>query len=404
MPAGVQALPAGSSKLAFVNFGERIYLDEMQEEPGRYTVSGSTLKVKIADRLIVKTEASLQGEDLYRIDKRIGKVLSLYTSEGFNYYSVNYSYDANTLAQTAVDLIDKLNGSQGVLLVQPDILQLDAKVKQTNSTTGTDGKESTYTYPNQLRLTRLWQNTLGKGVTVAIIDNGIALEHNEFSDVNTLLEYDVLTQQLNAMPKQQSEKHGTLVAGIIFARHDNKGVEGIAPEANLVAIRQPDSWTSNTLLSFQVARLADSDIINCSWSTPILMQPISDVVTDLAHTGREGRGTVIVFAAGNSGSKVISNQTEASIEAAVVVAASNSEGQRLAFSNYGQTIDLLAYGLPLQSVYFKGGYAPFSGTSLSSALVTGHIALLMSISPELTHEQLIFQVKNELGFGDQVVH
>lgn len=188
--------------------------------------------------------------------------------------------------------------------------------------------------------------------------------------------------------KQVSAKHGTKVLGILFGEHNQHEPEGLVPNAKFVGISQLDTWTSNTLRAFYIAYLAKADVINCSWHSEWLMEPVQDVVDELAGYGREGKGIAVVFAAGNQSKLITSGMHEASIGSAIVVGASNAKGKPLIFSNYGPAVDIWAYGQKTISTDENGGYSYFLGSSLSSVIVSGYIALLIGADQSLNLTQI----------------
>ena len=218
---------------------------------------------------------------------------------------------------------------------------------------------------------------------VAIIDDGVDLTHPALRNAKTEFSYDTQNNELSAHPVAPIDSHGTQVAGIIFADQGDNNFQGVAPDAQLIAIRQPDSWTSKTLLAFHLAVLAKADIINCSWNTQFLLQPISDVVNDMAMYGRAGKGVAVIFSAGNEGVPLTQMNSEATIHLAITVGALDSKGAMLASSNYGEGVDLSVYGAGVRSTANHGTYQRFSGTSLSAAIVSGMAALLISQKPEI---------------------
>src|SRR5690606_6075268 len=94
-----------------------------------------------------------------------------------------------------------------------------------------------------------------KPVRLAIIDDGFNFKHPEFSAINLVFEYDADQKTSSASPKGELDQHGTLVAGLIVATADKKGIDGLAPDVELIAIRQASSWTSDMVLAFSVARM-----------------------------------------------------------------------------------------------------------------------------------------------------
>ncbi|WP_255229384.1 S8 family serine peptidase [Pseudoalteromonas sp. HM-SA03] len=121
-----------------------------------------------------------------------------------------------------------------------------------------------------------------------------------------------------------------------------------------------------------------------SWQTQWLLEPIKDAIDGLAQTGRGGKGTLVVLAAGNSGNMIKANSTEASIASAVVVGAMNSSGMPASFSDFGKSVSAWMPGYSARGIARNNAYSGFGGTSYAAAYGTGMIALLLAAEPELT--------------------
>ena len=147
------------------------------------------------------------------------------------------------------------------------------------------------------------------------------------------------------------------------------------------------------LLALQLANLAGADIINCSWNSHWLLEPIADAINTLSLHGRQGKGTAVIIAAGNESQLIAPHTTEASLNSPLVVAASDEHLKRLAISNYGASVDLLVYGAPIRTPSTHEGYVLFSGTSSATAITSGFAALILSQQPNLTLAQLEHQLK-----------
>ena len=391
-----------AENLSFKNFGKEIVFEK--NENG-FVNKASQQQITISNRLIIKTANTYSKKDLTETDSSITDVKELYQGNDFTYFvaEINKESDLQEVMKT-------LDSKKDILLVQADILQQTEKSHE-----GNDHKENLLKKPARKKRTKqqmaiikqkqleaslprylkfvgvdkLWEKSKGKGVKIAVIDDGFDLKHKEFKKLKVAFSYDASEKKLSTDPKHPLDTHGTKVAGVLFAQHDKTGVEGIAPEAEFIAIRQPDTWTSNTLLSFQIAKLNNADIVNCSWNSPQLMQPVADAINDLTEFGRNGKGTAVVIASGNKGIKIKPNSTEASIKSAIVVGASNLLALRpLKFSNTGESIDLLSFGRPVQSTLPMDKYGNFAKTSLSATIVSGISALVLSQNPDYTLKQL----------------
>jgi subtilisin family serine protease len=359
-----------------------------------YQVSGKSLQVSLSNRLIVRasgfTKPSLQA-----LDSRIVAVSELYLMPEANYYLVTL----NTRDQLSA-VMKVFKDISNISLVQPDILQLTVRTEVGRTETRDQAPaQNTAPYFSQLDIPTLWQTTKGHGVKVAVIDDGFELSHEELRFTDVVFSYDAERRVQDVSPKSELDIHGTKVVGTIFAAHDGRGIDGIAPDASLIAIRQPTTWTSSTLLSFYLSKLSDADIVNASWNSQWLLEPLADIVTDLARNGRGGKGTAVVFSAGNNGAEQTSIQgidsNEASLLDAVVIGSDDGIGHRTRFSNYGSSVDAYIYGKPAPALV-SGGYGRFSGTSLSTAVASGYFALLLSNNPSLTLDQLVAQLSAQL--------
>ncbi|MCP3675931.1 MAG: S8 family serine peptidase [Gammaproteobacteria bacterium] len=338
--------------------------------------------VLVNNRIIVKADQKLSKRKIASFHVEITDVTPIYQGKNFTFYLIKIS-SVSLLSQ----VIQTLSGQFGIQLVQPDLLQLIHK----NSADSSKPLGTVFPpYINMYHIKKLWQTTKGAGVKIAIIDDGFALSHPEFNVLKVDFSYDVSQKKLSSLPVLALDTHGTKVAGVIFAQHDAQGIEGIAPEASFIAIRQPDTWTSNTLLSFQVAKLAGADVINCSWHSSYLLQPIKDVIDDLSFHGRNGKGIAVVISAGNNNQIITSGSSEAAIASAIVVGAVDElTNKKLNFSNYGQSVDLMIYAKAVKSTIVGGGYGTFSGTSLSAAIVSGLAALAIAEQPQIKLNQLV---------------
>lgn len=389
-----------SFDIAFDNFSKPIVLVKKETY---FQVKGTKIQVQLTNRIIVKTTTNVNKKAAYQFHQQISKVVELFSGTTNNYFSLELKNSAR-LTQVLHELqeIQKKHPEKGITLVQPDILQLQSKA-ETSLPTKQDSPHKVYRskgtrlngspYIDLLSIPSMWQKSKGENVRIAIIDDGIFLAHDDLKHIEPIFSYDVEIKALSVIPQSAIDRHGTKVTGIIFAAHNNIGIDGIAPESELIALRQPNTWTSNTLLSFQLAKLAGASIINCSWHSQILLQPLAEIIDDLAQNGRQGKGVAVVISAGNSGLEIMPHSTESSINSAIVVGASGQNYKRLAFSNYGGSVDLFTYGKAVQTTLTSGNYGVFAGTSLAAGIVSGLSALLLSQNPDLTVKQLSQQLK-----------
>ncbi len=279
-----------------------------------------------------------------------------------------YLVDANDSLEYAKALAEKAY----VIYAQPNI-------SQTKNLNVQPSQNITQHY----NLEETWKSSQGEGVTIAIIDDGFNMDHEDLKGVNVLFSYDADNKNLDASEKLNIDTHGTQVAGIIFARHNGFGIDGIAPKADLITIRQTTNITSDTIVAFTVAQKAKAHIINCSWNSPLLLEPVYDVIKYLS------KNIAIVFAAGNNYKAIQPLSIEASIPEVITVGATQQ------YSNYGEMVDFI---IPsgVMSTKPNGTYGAFGGTSATAPIISGLLALKMSQNPHTAYSRLVADLKREL--------
>src|SRR5829696_8358078 len=158
--------------------------------------------------------------------------------------------------------------------------------------------------------------TEGEGVTIAVIDTGIDIDHEEFSGRDKLVApRDTTANDTDPRPTRRAEKHGTACAGV--ACGDGRfGASGVAPRAKLMPIRMMSQLGSQAEAdAFYWAAENGADIISCSWGpedgywkdsddplhdTKVPLPDSTRLAIDYAvDNGRGCLGCVLFFAACN---------------------------------------------------------------------------------------------------------
>lgn len=267
-----------------------------------------------------------------------------------------------------------------------------------------------------------WKQTKGKGVTIAVIDDGVDLNHPEFAG-RIAHPFDATLNSPDPSPKMTDDNHGTACAGVACAAGLPNGASGTAPEAGLIPIRLRSGLGSMAEANaFVWAADKGADIISCSWgptdgewwnpmdpvhnrSTPL--PDSTRLAMDYALTkGRNGKGSVILFAAGN-GNEDTGNDGYASYPGVIAVAACNDTGRRCVYSDFGKAVWVafpsadygwrpfqhpapLSEGLRTTDRRGADGYSPdnyvnsFGGTSAACPGMAGIVALMLAVNPNLT--------------------
>lgn len=267
----------------------------------------------------------------------------------------------------------------------------------------------------------------GKNIVIAVIDDGVEIDHPEFRLPGKVVHSrDVVTGSNDPRPRSSYNNHGTACAGVAAA----SGMEasGVAPGAMLMPVRlSANLGSAAEAAAFKWAADHGADIISCSWgpedgtwSDPD--DPVHTTMVDLPDStrlaidyavshGRNGKGCIITFAAGN-GNEDCGYDGYAGYEKVMAVAACNDRSRRSIYSDYGKNIwccfpssdfgyppfnhpDPLTPGIFTTDRLGRAGYNPggnytdsFGGTSASCPGVAGTAALILSANPALKWTQV----------------
>lgn len=187
--------------------------------------------------------------------------------------------------------------------------------------------------------------------------------------------------------------HGTHVSGILGAVSNNGiGITGVCWNVKILPLRAGFRTTSGTgFLQDDDAAAAiiygadmGVSVMNLSWGDP----NYSPIIADACNYAYQ-KGVTVVASAGNDPGPYLSYP--AKLASVISVGAVDQYKNLAGFSSYGPELDLVAPGQQIYSTYKLEGvdmYKEQSGTSMSAPFVTGSIALLKSIQPSLSPDEV----------------
>ena len=258
-----------------------------------------------------------------------------------------------------------------------------------------------------------WNYTKGDpNLVVAIIDKGINTEHSEFANTQFVHPYDCYTNQhINMIYNKEDPRgtHGTQVAGVVIANHNAGQIAGITPNVSVMPISHPmNSYSKQTAkelaTGISYAWKQGADIINCSWGMHrkekeflFFSRILEDALEDALDKGRSGKGCVVVFASGNVDFEDHPFDTRLfypSYRIPELLVVGNVQNENVSYSRaydscYGQKLDVVAPGEGIHTTNLNNGYITARGTSLAAPYVSGIAALILSVRPDLTRQEVV---------------
>ncbi len=309
---------------------------------------------------IMVSSKSGKGERVadYIRDKYHLKVLESFNIKVFEQRITIFSTKENIFK-----LINNINKEKGVILAQPNHI----------FNTMSEPKSHLQDISNNLKFPVLHKHSKGRGVLVAILDTGVDVTHRD------LKSRKIIHKNLVKGKLYRAEIHGTAVAGIIGARINNFGIEGIAPEAELLALRvckqvskkHPEGMgnTASIIKALDIAVVKNARIVNMSFGSPA-----SDRLVKMLLKEGSARGILFVAPVGNTlGQKHLS--FPASSPYVIAVGGLDQSGKPYPDKNLASQAKVCAPAVNVFTTIPNNRHNFLNGTSMSSAIISGILAL-----------------------------
>lgn len=257
-------------------------------------------------------------------------------------------------------------------------------------------------FPNQpmvgwgaaaMGIDRLGAALTGRGIKVGIIDSGCDTTHPQLGRV---VGVDCTGDDRRSDAwRDDIVHHGTHCAGVIGAATDGQGIRGMAPEAELHALKVfPGGRFSDLIEALDLCIEQEIDVVNLSLGSPETSELVAQKMADVT-----AQGIACIVAAGNAASEI---QFPANLPHVLSVGAIGRWGSfpedsyhaqtvldgvagadsifAAKFSCFGPQLGVCAPGVAIVSTV-PGGYAAWDGTSMAAPHVTGLAALILAHHP-----------------------
>ena len=269
---------------------------------------------------------------------------------------------------------------------------------------------------------KVWQRGYtGQGTVVAVVDTGVDTDHPDLVDniwrnegetnchdgidndqngyIDDCIGWDFGDNDNDPNPDLRSgiAYHGSHVAGIIAAAHDNSGVVGVAPEAEIMPVKSfPDggfAQTTTVVNAIQYAWQNGADVISVSIGRKDACSGIERSVIDAAMNA----GSLVVTSSGNAdpanGLIIPFSNAPAVCDKSIAVGATDIDKSVPEYSNYfNNMVNVVAPGGSSANMIISadpdGGYMGSSGTSMATPHISGIAALLFSKNPLYTPQDV----------------
>lgn len=367
---------------------------------------------KLGETTVIATDRILLG--FSEGVKDVSEILGKYDAEVVEQTGKEYIVQLDEAADP-LKVANQLAREKDVVYAEPDFVSIKSHVARSpepmlQPSAGDPQTQKQYAI-NITKAVDAWQIQQGEPqVSIAILDEGVDVDHEDLSAA-IAGSYDGVDDDEFQEPKPW-DGHGTACAGLAAAIHNNdRGIKGIGGGCSIQGIRiayspqKGDSWvTRNSWITRAIdwAWQNDASVLSNSWGGGAPSTAIINAFERARTQGRNGKGCVIVVAAGNASGPV---DFPGNLTTVLTISASNEfdefktktsrDGENWWGSNFGPEVDLAAPGvhnwttdISGEDGYTDGNYTDFNGTSSATPIVAGAAGLLLSANDALSESEV----------------
>ncbi|MBM3258257.1 MAG: S8 family serine peptidase [Candidatus Sericytochromatia bacterium] len=296
----------------------------------------------------------------------------------------------------------RLASLPGVSFVESELMpEVDIPVQQEavalpgfRANADSDPNRKDQWYLDTMGIPQIWAEAGNlKTVKVAVVDTGVDLKH---PDLQGVLEEGANFAQ-PGRPPQDGQGHGTMTAGLVGAIANNgKGIAGVAPNSRIVPVKVGNSASSVCEAMLWAADNADMITMSLSFKPNMAEYPTAVQATKRAAEAVMAKGTPMACSMGNTGTtskNVPSAFAGNEVPDLIAVGATDNKDRVAEFSTRGSWCSVSAPGVNIMTLKMGGGYGTTNGTSFSTPITAGVMALMLGRgierSPKVLKERLV---------------
>lgn len=361
--------------LAFTPF----QVSAQSQGPSFRNVVAGELIVKVQPGTSLNQQALASGSyaaQLNRTFKQLGVAQAELISANSDTYRIQVPRSANLER-----LSQQIAGQPGVIYAEPNAIR-------TLMRTPNDTVFEQQWALRKIQAPEAWDITTGNEIVIALLDTGVSNSHPDLK--NKLVEgYDFANRDHDP---NDDEGHGTYTAGVAAASSNNgQGIAGVCWGCRIMPIKVLNSRgqgdDANIAAAIRWATDRGVRIISMSLGGPDNTEVLRDAVQYAAD-----RNVLLIAASGNGQADGNQANYPAAYPSVLAVAATTANDQVTGFSTTGDYLDISAPGVGVWSTLWSRSdgntYGASNGTSAACPHVAGAAALVLSIRPDLTANQV----------------
>ncbi len=371
----VSTLGVAPGTVHYYRHDGRLVSPLLQYTDGRWTLSSvghpESPKIVLSDRLLVWFEPGVVVESQVLNPLSLKKIIIIHSDADIWLLQAKGPLDA---LEACAQLVERGLARWAVpdYLIQADLSHIpdDPLYPDQWHLGGHDGQH--------IHAEGAWDITIGDPrVVIAILDTGVDMSHPDLDRDRMVPGYDAVHDDDDPSPSSKAiDHHGTACAGLAAATMDNAiGVCGVCPGCSWMAIRIFDDggYMALSALSRGMVWAVDHGawILSNSWvvsqsliDSGVDIEPVREAIRYAVGKGRDGKGCLVLFAAGNGDSELnaepVGKDELQSMDEVMTVGGCDQNGVVAKYSNYGPSVSVVA---PTWSGYPEDPYITTTDTS-----------------------------------------